>query len=261
MRSFLIIIAITGVFLSCKKIITPKLNNAAPQLYIQGAVSDTAGPYFVTLVKTIGFYESDNYTGVPGAIISITDSTADITDQLIETATTGVYSTRTIMQGIPGHTYLLKVSLEGKTYTASSTMPQPVLLDSVTFNTSDTTEIAAIANYQDPANTINYYKYNLVLNGVTAKRFSTFDDRLSDGRYIRDKMDADTGEIKRNYLVQLNLVGVDAGVYSYLHEAEEVAYNNDDLVSPATPASNIRGGCLGYFSAQTVSNKTAVVKY
>ena len=165
------------------------------------------------------------------------------------------------MQGIPGHTYLLQVTLDGKTYTATSTMPQPVPLDSVTFNTSDTTEIAAVANYQDPPNAINYYKYNLVLNGVRAKRFSTFEDRLSNGRYIRDKIDADTGEIKRNYSVQLNLVGVDAGVYNYLHEAERVAYDNDDLVSPATPGSNIRGGCLGYFSAQTVSNKMAVVKY
>ena len=261
MRSYLIIIALTVFFLSCKKTITPKLNNADPQLYIQGAVSDTAGPYFVTIVKTVGFYESNIYPGVPGATISITDSTADITDQLIETATTGVYRTRTIMQGIPGHTYLLKVYLDGKTYTASSTMPRPVLLDSVTFNTSDTTEIAAIAHYQDPANTINYYKYNLVLNGVIARRFLTFEDRLSNGRYIRDKIATDTGEIKRNYSVQLNLVGIDAGVYSYLHEAEAVAYDNDDLVSPATPGSNIHGGCLGYFSAQTVSNKTAVVKY
>ncbi len=261
MRSYLKIIAFTGVLLGCKKIISPQLNHATPQLYIQGAVSDTAGPYFVTIVKTIGFYENNDFPGVSGAAISITDSTAGITDQLIETAATGVYSTHTIMQGIPGHTYMLHVTLDGKTYTATSTMPQPVPLDSVTFNTSDTTEIAAVANYQDPPNAINYYKYNLVLNGVRAKRFSTFGDRLSNGRYIRDKIDADTGEIKRNYSVQLNLVGVDAGVYNYLHEAERVAYDNDDLVSPATPGSNIRGGCLGYFSAQTVSNKMAVVKY
>ncbi|HEY8894024.1 MAG TPA: DUF4249 family protein, partial [Niastella sp.] len=125
MRSLLIITALTGTFLSCKKIITPDLNNAAPQIYIQGAVSDTAGPYYITILKTIGFYETDTYPGVPGASISITDSTAGITDQLIETAATGVYRTGTIMQGTPGHTYLLKVLLDGKTYTASSTMPQP----------------------------------------------------------------------------------------------------------------------------------------
>jgi ribulose 1,5-bisphosphate carboxylase large subunit-like protein len=41
----------------------------------------------------------------------------------------------------------------------------------------------------------------MVLNGVTDKRFLTFDDRLSNGRYIRDKVDADTGEIKRNYTI------------------------------------------------------------
>lgn len=261
MKRCLIIIALTGAFFSCTKTITPKLDNADAQIYIQGAVSDTAGPYFVSIVKTVGFYESNDYPGVPGAKVSITDSTAAITDQLIETATAGLYKTHNIVQGLPGHTYVLKVALNGNTYTASSTMPQPVLLDSVTFNISDTTKINAIANYQDPGNTVNYYKYSLLLNGVTDDRFLTFDDRLSNGRYIRDKVDADTGEIKNNYVVRLSLVGIDAGVYTYLHEAEAVAYDNGSLSSPATPTSNIHGGCLGYFSAQTVSNKTAVVKF
>lgn len=62
-------------------------------------------------------------------------------------------------------------------------------------------------------------------------------------------------------MVRLSLVGINANVYTYLHEAEAVTYDNNNLSSPATPTSNIHGGCLGYFSAQTVSNKTAVVKY
>jgi len=31
--------------------------------------------------------------------------------------------------------------------------------------------------------------------------------------------------------------------------------------APATPTSNITGGCLGYFSAQTVSSKKRFVKF
>lgn len=256
-------IAIIIVFLalSCTKTITPALNTGATQLIIQGAISDTPGHYFVSIVNSTSFYTPNTYPGVSGAAVSIVDSTAGLRDILTETTTAGVYTTHSIVQGVPGHTYLLSATVNGKTYIASSTMPLPVALDSVNFDTSDTTQITARANYQDPPGIANYYKYGMVINGVVDKRFSIFEDRLSDGRYIRDKVDADTGEIRRNYTVQLCLVGIDQYVAAYLREAADIAYNNGSLAAPATPASNITGGCLGYFSAQTVSSKTRVVTW
>ena len=252
-------IAFVGI-VSCTKTITPALNNGATQLIIQGAISDTAGPYYVSIVNSVDFYALNTYPGVSGAAIIVTDSTAGVRDSLTETGTAGLYVTRKIVQGVPGHTYMLVASLQGKTYTASSTMPQPVALDSLTFDYSDTTQIQAVANYQDPAGIVNNYKYGMVINGIVDKRFSTFEDRLSDGRYIRDKVDADTGEIKRNYTVTLCLVGIDPNVDTYLREAANIAYNNGSQAAPATPTSNITGGCLGYFSAQTVSSKTGIAK-
>jgi hypothetical protein len=257
----ILFIGLAGVvFIACTNTITPNLNTSAPQLYIQGAISDTAGPYYVQITNSIGFYSPSTYPGVSGAAISITDSTTGLRDALTETTTTGIYVTHFLTQGIPGHTYLLNVSLGGKTYAASSTMPMPVPLDSVTFDFSDTSQLKAVANYQDPPGIVNFYKYTMTINGVVDKRFQTFEDRLSDGKYIRDNIDADTGEVKRNDLVRLSLVGVDKPVYTYLHEAEDIAYNNAGLVAPANPQSNITGGCLGYFSAQTVSNKSGTVK-
>jgi hypothetical protein len=251
---------IAASFFSCTKTITPSLNTASPQLIIQGVVSDTAGPYYVSIVNSVGFYADNSYPGVSGATVTITDSTSGLRDVLTETAT-GLYVTHSLVQGIYAHTYLLNVSLNGKTYTASSTMPQPVLLDSVSFDTtSDSKRFRAQANYQDPKGVVNFYKYSLVINGVADARFQTFEDRLSDGRYIQDKIDADTSEIKRNDVVRLSLVGTDKKVYTYLSEAENIAYNNSSLAAPATPTSNISGGCLGYFSAQTVSSKTGNVK-
>lgn len=254
------LILIAGVVIvACTKTITPNLNSSAPQLYIQGAVSDTAGPYYVSIVNSVGFYDSSVYPGVSGATVSITDSTTGWKDALTEISR-GLYVTHSLTQGLPGHVYLLNVQLGGKTYTSSSTMPQPVALDSVTFDFSDTTQIEAVANYQDPPHIVNFYKYTMTINGVVDKRFLTFEDRLSDGRYIRDRVDADTGEVKRNDVVRLSLVGIDKNVYTFLHEAENIAYNNAGLVAPANPQSNITGGCLGYFSAQTVSDKTGMVK-
>jgi hypothetical protein len=257
-KALFFLIAGTAI-VACTKTITPSLNTSAAQLYIQGAVSDTAGPYYVSIVNSVGFYDSSVYPGVSGATVTITDSTTGLKDALSETAT-GLYVTHSLIQGIPGHTYLLNVQLNGKTYTAASTMPQPVALDSVSFDFSDTTQIEAVANYQDPPHIVNYYKYTMTINGNVDRRFLTFEDRLSDGRYIHDRVDADTGEVKKNDIVRLSLVGIDKNVYTFLKVAEDIAYNNAGLVSPANPVSNITGGCLGYFSAQTVSNKTGLAK-
>jgi len=259
MKTFFLSLLILIFIYSCTKTITPHLNTVSSQLIIQGAISDTAGPYYVSIVNSVDFYASNNYPGVSGASVIITNVTTGVRDSLTE-ASTGLYMTHAILQGVPGNTYLLNVSLNGNTYKASSTMPRHVNLDSVTFDFTDTTRIEARANYQDPSGIHNFYKYGMVINGVVDKRFLTFDDRLSDGRYIRDNVDADTSEIKRYNAVQVNLVGVDSNVYTFLHEAENVAYNNGSLVGPANPVSNISGGCLGYFSAQTVSNKTATAK-
>lgn len=260
MRNIFLTGIVLAAFFSCTKTITPNLNTTTPQLVIQGAISDTAGPYYISIVNSVGFYADNVYTGVSGAVVTITDSTTGLQDVLAETRP-GMYKTQKIMQGVPGHTYQLNVSLNNIVYTASSTMPQPVLLDSISFDVSDTQRIRPQANYQDPKGIVNYYKYSIVINGILDKRFQTFSDRLSDGRYIQDKVDADTLEFRRNNQVQLSMAGIDKKVYTYLSEAENVAYNNANLAAPANPSTNISGGCYGYFSAQTVSSKTGVIKF
>ncbi len=251
-------VMLASLLSSCQKTIMPTLTNSTPQIVIEGAVSDTAGPYHVNISKTAGFYTDNVYSNVSGAFVSITDVDAGIADVLTETAS-GVYTTHAIT-GTPDNTYQLKVVLDGKTYTASSTMPRPVALDSVTFDFSKKNNTRPVANFQDPANIINYYKYSMRLNGVPLKRVQTFDDHLSDGRYIRGKLDVDTGTVKLKDLVKVSLVSVNHQVYNFLKEAEDIAYSNAQLAAPATPTSNITGGCIGYFSAQTVSDKSKVVK-
>src|SRR5882724_3671266 len=170
MQKTIFILLLLVVFISGTKTITPALNTAPAQLIIQGAVSDTAGPYYVSVLNSVGFYADNSYPGVSGAGITITDSTSGLRDVLTET-TTGYYVTHSLVHGIYGHTYLLNVSLNGKTYTASSTMPQPVALDSVTFDKQTKNTIRAQANYLDPTGVVNFYKYSVVINGIPDKRF------------------------------------------------------------------------------------------
>src|SRR5699024_5469898 len=80
----------------------------------------------------------------------------------------GVYETN-ILEGAVGRTYHLTVVAEGETYTASSTMPQAVWLDSIsittiTFGSKET--ILLVPEYTDPADAGNNYKFNLFVNGI-----------------------------------------------------------------------------------------------
>ncbi|SDT68482.1 protein of unknown function [Mucilaginibacter mallensis] len=244
---------------SCQKVITPPLSNGAAQLVIEGTVSDTSGPYHVNISKTISFYADNTYPNVSGASVTITDETAGVNDLLSETSA-GIYTTHTII-GTPGHTYQLQVVVNGQTYNSVSTMPLPVSLDSISFDyTAVKNMIQPTVHYRDPAAFVNYYKYNIWVNGVKLRRFQTDEDRLMNGRYISEDLSTDTGAIRKNNLVLVSLVGVDKGAYNFLMEAANIAFYNDQLSSPATPASNIFGGCMGYFSAQTVSSKSSIVK-
>src|SRR5260370_344945 len=103
MQKIIVILLASVLLFSCTKTITPTLNTSSPQVMVQGAVSDTAGPYYVSIVSSVGFYASNVYPGISGAVVMITDSSTGLRDSLAETST-GLYVTHSLLQGVHGHT-------------------------------------------------------------------------------------------------------------------------------------------------------------
>jgi Domain of unknown function (DUF4249) len=260
--TFIYSILITTIALaSCKKVIDININDAAPQLVIQGNVTNVAGITTVTISKTINYSQDNFFPTVSGAVVTIKDSTAGITAPLTEIAA-GTYQT-SILQGIPGHTYLLNVFLNGSAYKASSTMATPVTLDSVTFQINSgfgQTQINPMPNFQDPAGISNYYQFVQTINNKTVKKTFVFDDRLSDGKYVSRQLFNDSAYIQLKDTVQLEMRCLDKNVYEYFKELSGLDPTNGQPTSPANPTSNISGGALGYFSAHTTQKKKAIVK-
>src|SRR5580693_1517387 len=138
------------LFYSCQKIVTLKLNTVPPQIVIQGEVTDSAGPYSITINQTADFYAPNVFPPVSGAVVKISDDLG-ASDSLIEYSP-GIYSTQGL-QARPGRTYTLSVFVQNKYYTSVSTMPMPVKLDSVTLELTSgfgMHRINAIVNFQDP---------------------------------------------------------------------------------------------------------------
>ena len=258
MRPVLFIFAL----FSCTKVINVNLNNANPNIVIEGVISDGAGPYQVQLSQTVNFSDPNIFPPVSGATVKITDSALGITDSLKEVVP-GTYITQKLQQGLTGHTYQLYILSNGQTYTASSTMPAKVNLDSVTFystNIFGTKSTSAIANFQDPAGIANYYTFTEYVNGQAIDQTFNFSDRLSDGKYIRRQLFNDSSYINPGDQVIIEMHCVDSQVWQYFNTLGQAKGNNSQAVTPANPLSNISNNALGYFSAQTVQSGLSILQ-
>ena len=251
-------------FVSCQKVIEVSVNNAAPQIVINGEVTDQPGPYQISLTQSISYTADNVFPAISGASVTIRDNMG-LYDSLTETSPgTGVYATHSGWQGTPGNSYTLSVTVAGKTYTAVSTMPQPVNLDSVGFTLEArgraSSIIDAVPYFQDPPGIANYYEFTETINGALLHSILIFDDRLSDGKYISEPIRDDSSNLQVGYQLAFSMYCIEQNVYQYLFELEQIVDQNGfSSVSPSNPDTNLSGGALGIFSAHTLQTKQTIV--
>ncbi len=129
-RNLLIIIFLVGIsFCGCKKVIDLNLRDAESQIIITGEINNHRGPYTIKISRSVTFSSDNIFPPVRNAFVTITGN--GTTDTLSE-VNPGEYLTRKI-EGKPGKNYSLLVAIEGKIFTAKSTMPMPVKFDSLSF--------------------------------------------------------------------------------------------------------------------------------
>lgn len=256
--SFFLIVTATILLPSCEKVIDLPLSSSTPQIVIQGNIYDEAGPYVVTISKTVPFNQTNTFPPVTGAVVSIHDD-AQHSEILTET-TPGTYVTSSL-RGVAGRTYTLNVSAEGKTYTASSCMPPAVNIDSIYVAPCpwDGSEKMLKFQFLDPANIKNYYRAVEFINNVSVNDgFYVGDDQVSDGKKTTFSIYSQKDEYKleSGQVVAIWLECIDKGVYDYFYST----YNDgSESASPANPVSNISNSALGYFNACSIRKRAIVV--
>ena len=240
---------------ACIKVISPNLPSASHQLVIIGQVNNTTGPYTVSVTRTVDIANATNdFPPVSGARVVITDSIASLADTLSETSP-GMYTTHTL-QGIPGHRYGLTVLTGGVTYTAFSVMPQPVSLDSAQLIERPADPPNVMLYFQDPATgSSHFYQFTEALNNSPIDAVFVFSDRLSHGRYISEELINHRLSSMPGDVFTVSMYCVDSSVYTYLNTLSG-ASGDGAVGAPANPITNLSGGALGYFSAQTVTTRT-----
>lgn len=260
--NFLLLASVLFFFSSCEKVINIDLNNSDPRLVVEANVTNQAGPFTVCLKSSGNFYGTNIFPPVTNAIVTLSDNAGS--SEVLQQLSDGIYQTLTI-NGIPGRTYKLSISYNGKEYVAVSSMPNPVPIDSVVIKTSTvggggrpSNGFRVITYFKDPPGLGNYYRLLLSSNDTSAinkTRFKILSDKLADGNEVSISYNT---KLLSSDSITLELESIDKPTYDFYSTLGDASGDGSFFLSapPANPVNNISNGGLGYFAAYSaVKNK------
>ena len=213
-KLYIIAVAIMSIIAisACEEVITIDLNTASPRLTVTAIVTDKAEPYFVKLSKTESFFSSnDSFPPVHNAVVTISDDAGN--SELLQETIPGTYKTTTL-QGVNGRTYYLRIEAEGKIYEASSFLPFPVKMDSVTTQKISATgpgskegknKYYVKCKFTDPAGSVDFYRIETVLanTDTLASFYQIYSDEVTDGQMIEYPIQKPTFNVGDTAIVEL----------------------------------------------------------
>ncbi|MFH0896037.1 MAG: DUF4249 domain-containing protein [Bacteroidota bacterium] len=251
------------IFSSCKKVIDVNLNDSDPKIVIEAEIFDSSN-CTVKLTQSVNFDEPNIFPPITDAIITISDNVGH--SEILCQTSPGLYSSSALM-GIPGREYILNVTIGGNSYSATSSMPYPVEIDTIAFESigafGNSTQMANIS-FLDPAGVKNYYHFIEVVNGNIQTPIFIYEDRFDDGKPISTTLLNDPGQggdnsdISSGDTVLVLLQCTDKGVYEYLSTLSQSGSGMQSS-TPANPKSNFSNGALGFFNACSVRKFSIVV--
>jgi hypothetical protein len=181
-----------------------------------------------------------------------------------------VYKGSTII-GVAGQSYTLTVVADGQTNYAVTTIPQPIVLDSVWWKVDPPRDSLgyAWARFTDPSGIGNAYRWFAKRpkkdRRYVAPQGATFDDKFIDGKNIdifnlrgidptsTSAEDKATGEerffYKKTDTIYIKFCTIDyASLRFYQTYETALQSNSNPFASPTSIQSNIKGGGLGIWA-------------
>ncbi len=258
------LIALAVCLVSCEKVIDVNVRDADRRYVIEGVVTDKPERHYVKITTTQNLSDNNNFPGVRDAAVSVTDESG--TSFVFVEEEDGVYKSVHSFAGVSGSIYTLTVDINGERFTAVSTMPHKVEMDTMyiteEFLFGQVRKAANIA-YRDPQGERNYYRFIQFIEGMRYNRVFVTNDEYTDGNAVTDKLrtpsDDEDHQIEAGDTVTVHALCMDKANNDYwVSFLSSGATGGGGTASPANPTTNIQGGALGYFSAHTLQVLEAV---
>ncbi|MEL7221136.1 MAG: DUF4249 domain-containing protein [Bacteroidota bacterium] len=253
--SFLIICLCLFSF-SCEKVIELDLEDSDRQIVIEAQLQAGNNQFTVLVSQSSNYFSNEAPVLISDAKVVLYDnSNSSINLPLLKA---GEYGGE--INAEAGMTYSLEVELDGQVYQANTTVPTPVLL-----NTLDTTFLEAtaffdegyqvVSRFEDDPLTENYYRVLHAIDEVWQKDGT--DLQVTNDRFFNGSENArlpvfnhifSSGEI-----ITVTLQHLDKVSFEYFNSLANIVGDgqgpNGGTAAPGNPPSNWSGDALGYFGA------------
>lgn len=284
------------VLISCEREMKIDLPESESKLVVEGAIENGTFP-IVRLSRSIGFFAKIDTSiffnsFVSGAHISVSDDSRTITLKeykvSLGTYTTNFYTVDTAdlvamsFVGIPGKSYTLIIESEGKTYTATTSIPALNYgLDSFWSELPTSTEDLEIdstyrvvkGKYRNTTGISNKLRLSNAINGgpFYFPYFSIYDDAIVGDAPITidilpgwDKFDTLGNNFQYFHLgdtIDIKTATIDNATYEF-YRTLETSYGSvgNPFAAPIIVTTNIEGGALGVWAGYGAVVKRLIVK-
>lgn len=287
-----LVILLMGL-MACEKNIDISVDAGPPLVVVEGYINNSLRAYnYVIVGKSLRYDQADfANTPIEGAEVTITEGTYTPghgyswddsrsvklqevkVPELGNVKVPGVYfdprrvtDSAHALLGVPGKSYLLEITAEGKKYSAITTLPLPVRIDSLTNTPSfrdDSGKLRSrlMVHYKDPdtlGNAQLYYWKNVESKStfgwgaMYTDRYIPNTDDLINGQavHITHSSQLPVGDSIRYFLIS-----VERPVHDFWDSFNKARINGGPFTTPVSLKSNIRGenivGCFSGFSVST----------
>lgn len=259
-KSIGVIILLAVNLSSCIETVELNLRSIEPQLVIEGKITDDSTQNEVKITLTQDFQQRNEFPLITTAQVNITDVTTGENEELA-LSFLEVYPIKKL-RGISGHTYKLTVKYNGKTYEATSTMPQKVVFQALKYQSISRidTKTKMVVIYKDPKDQINYYRWATIGNdGIRSRAFFVRNDVFNNGNQIEQVIDSGI-DINSGDKISIEMQCIDKATFEYfLTLVKQQGQGLNNGAAGSNPPTNISGGALGYFGAYTVETKAITI--
>lgn len=263
MKSFISIglLFALGSLMSCTEVITLDLNDSEPTLVIEAVLNGETNALTVQITESGSFTNPGEYPVVSNAVVSLEDGDG----QRFEVPETGpgIY----FLEGIPtdtGTRYELSVEIGENSFFAIATMPEAILLDSVSFTPSTSPQFGdgfyPTLHYQTMSGESPWLQVNVErVDSSLRSSFLPLENVMRPTNSTLFQAAFQPGE-----RLQLEIQSLSEDMYRYLEAIAELSGESvgpgGASAAPANPENQWTGDALGYFSARVPIRTEVVVR-
>jgi hypothetical protein len=289
-KAFLITLAALH-FAACTAPFEIETNDSRPVVVIYGCLTEDTVFQKVRISVSSPYFDENRNLVVSNAVVNI-NSSDDHTFELKEDpAEKGAYLTVQPLAAVPGVTYTLsaEVDLDGdgmiEKYSATTTMTQPVAVDSITVKLLNIMgyNYYALNLFAQDEPSEDYYLARFIINDTIETYritdLTVFSDEGINGQYLNnvsleyfndldnefpigDRVEIDTAFFVRpGYSITLLLSRIERGYFNFINQCQREKNGENPFFGgpPSNIETNVDHGGAGFFTAFSSTAKTAVV--